>query len=242
METSRKPTDGMPDDTERPDSPDERTLREVRLLDVAARLLARWGYRRTTLDDVAREAGVGKGTLYLHWKDKQELFRAAIWRASQQASSDLQQRIAADPEGGLPHRQWRHSMLVALAHPLVAAMIRGQPDLFQGLLGNFDQEARQHVVSRAQTYVTQVQQARLLRTDLPAPVLTYLLAVLKMGVLAAPDLIGEAHLPSIEQRAQALSDLIRRGLEPEQLPSDTEAGKQALAEWLALFQREGHHE
>lgn len=33
----------------------------------------------------AREAGVGKSTLYLHWKDKTALFRSAIWHASKQA-------------------------------------------------------------------------------------------------------------------------------------------------------------
>jgi len=46
---------------ERRPSSDERTRREERLLDAATNLLVRWGYRKTTIDDVAREAGVGKG-------------------------------------------------------------------------------------------------------------------------------------------------------------------------------------
>src|ERR1700736_5554190 len=37
--------------------------------------------------------------------------------------------------------------------------------------------------------------------------ITYLLAALKMGVITVPDLVGEAHLPSMEQLAQALSFL-----------------------------------
>ncbi|GAC1395003.1 MAG: hypothetical protein NVSMB65_13760 [Chloroflexota bacterium] len=49
-----------------PRETDERQRREERILDAAATLLVRWGYRKTTLDDVAREAGVGKGTIYLH--------------------------------------------------------------------------------------------------------------------------------------------------------------------------------
>src|SRR5436190_14273277 len=53
---------------------DERKLREERILDAATTLLVRWGYRKTTIDDVAHEAGVGKGTIYLHWKDKNDLF------------------------------------------------------------------------------------------------------------------------------------------------------------------------
>ncbi|HEV2580965.1 MAG TPA: helix-turn-helix domain-containing protein [Ktedonobacteraceae bacterium] len=63
---SSKTTHRTPGGFGPPDQPDERTLRAERLLDVAAALLVRWGYRKTTLDDVAREAGVGKGTIYLH--------------------------------------------------------------------------------------------------------------------------------------------------------------------------------
>src|SRR5262252_7385414 len=94
-------SDGPPQQQAEPEQPNERQQREERILDAAATLLVRWGYRKTTIDDVAREAGVGKGTIYLHWKDKNELFRAAIWRASQQATEDMMQRIAADAEGGL---------------------------------------------------------------------------------------------------------------------------------------------
>ncbi len=54
-----------PRPSERPSAVDERQRREERLLDAATTLLVRWGYRKTTIDDVAREAGVGKGTIYL---------------------------------------------------------------------------------------------------------------------------------------------------------------------------------
>ena len=36
-----------------------------RILDAAERLLARFGYKKTTMEDIAREAGLGKRTLYL---------------------------------------------------------------------------------------------------------------------------------------------------------------------------------
>jgi len=74
---------------ERQPASDERKLREERLLDAATTLLVHWGYRKTTIDDVAREAGVGKGTIYLHWKDKNDLFRAAIWREQHRYSEEV---------------------------------------------------------------------------------------------------------------------------------------------------------
>ncbi|MGW2198666.1 helix-turn-helix domain-containing protein, partial [Streptosporangium sp. NPDC001682] len=40
--------------------------RADRILDAAAELLVRLGYRKVTIDDIARLAGIGKGTVYLH--------------------------------------------------------------------------------------------------------------------------------------------------------------------------------
>src|SRR6476469_9236668 len=100
MATIHRPTKRAQTSNTQPDQPperqpasDERKLREERLLDAATTLLVRWGYRKTTIDDVAREAGVGKGTIYLHWKDKNDLFRAAIWREQQRYNEDIQRRI-----------------------------------------------------------------------------------------------------------------------------------------------------
>jgi AcrR family transcriptional regulator len=48
---------------------------EVReaILDAADHLLARYGYRKMTVDDIAQEAGIGKGTIYLHFASKEEV-------------------------------------------------------------------------------------------------------------------------------------------------------------------------
>jgi len=50
------------------------------ILDAADRLLARYGYRKMTIDDVAKEVGIGKGTIYLHFKSKEEIALARVDR------------------------------------------------------------------------------------------------------------------------------------------------------------------
>jgi AcrR family transcriptional regulator len=54
--------------------------RGERILDAAGELLLRYGYGRITMDDIARQAGTGKGTIYLHWMTKDELFAALLRR------------------------------------------------------------------------------------------------------------------------------------------------------------------
>ncbi len=48
------------------------------ILAAARRLLVERGFQDVVLDDVAREAGVAKGTLFLHFKSKEEMFSAAF--------------------------------------------------------------------------------------------------------------------------------------------------------------------
>ena len=51
------------------------TREEVReaILDATDHLLARYGYRKMTIDDIAQEVGIGKGTIYLHFASKEEI-------------------------------------------------------------------------------------------------------------------------------------------------------------------------
>jgi AcrR family transcriptional regulator len=44
-----------------------------RILEAATGLFVRFGYRKTSIDDVAREAGIAKGTVYLYYRNKAEL-------------------------------------------------------------------------------------------------------------------------------------------------------------------------
>ncbi len=217
---------------ERPSATDERMLREERLLDAAVTLLVRWGYRKTTIDDVAREVGVGKGTIYLHWKDKNELFRAAILREQQRFSAEIERRIAADPDGGLLHRVTTHGMLAALAHPLIIAIISGKSDIFNGFLEAYNPGFYHQLAGEADAYVLHMQQAGLIRSDVPASSVTYLLTALKLGMINAPELIGRDRVPPMEELTEALSDLIRRWLEPELLPDTSQAGKEIYAAYM----------
>jgi AcrR family transcriptional regulator len=52
--------------------------RPQELLDAALSLFAQHGYAQTRLDDVASLAGVSKGTVYLYFASKQDLFEAVV--------------------------------------------------------------------------------------------------------------------------------------------------------------------
>ena len=57
--------------------------RRERVLNVAAELIVHYGYDKTTVSDIAREAGISKGAIYLHFDSKEALFEALITRELQ---------------------------------------------------------------------------------------------------------------------------------------------------------------
>jgi AcrR family transcriptional regulator len=52
--------------------------REEKILAAAFEVFAAHGYEAARIDDVARLAGIAKGTIYLYFRDKERLFRAVV--------------------------------------------------------------------------------------------------------------------------------------------------------------------
>jgi TetR/AcrR family transcriptional regulator, regulator of autoinduction and epiphytic fitness len=79
------------------------TTREDRVLAVALEVFGRYGYRKTSMDEVARSAGISRQGLYLHFASKEALFRASVRQELDAALGDASRRL--NEEGaGIDHR------------------------------------------------------------------------------------------------------------------------------------------
>jgi AcrR family transcriptional regulator len=63
-------------------------IREA-ILDATDRLLARYGYRKMTVDDLAQEVGIGKGSIYLHFPSKEEIVLSHVDRIIERLKEQL---------------------------------------------------------------------------------------------------------------------------------------------------------
>jgi AcrR family transcriptional regulator len=63
------------------------------ILAAATGHFTRFGYRRTSMDDIARAAGVAKGTLYLYFDSKAAVFRAMQMANFEEAQARCQQAV-----------------------------------------------------------------------------------------------------------------------------------------------------
>jgi AcrR family transcriptional regulator len=57
--------------------------RRAEILDAALHMFGQYGFRRTSMDDIARETGIAKGTIYLSFAGKEEVFQALARRLAQ---------------------------------------------------------------------------------------------------------------------------------------------------------------
>ena len=80
------------------------------ILNVTERLLSRYGYAKMTVDDIAQAAGIGKGSVYLHFRSKEEVVLSLVDRSVREVFSQLR-AIAA--EGHLSPSDRLRRMLVA---------------------------------------------------------------------------------------------------------------------------------
>jgi len=213
--------------------------RADRILDAAGELLLRMGYRKVAIDDVARAVGIGKGTVYLHWRTKELLFQALMMRESADLTDELLAAIKADPAMILPHRMIPGSFLITHRRPLVMAMLRGNAEMF-GSLGDLALKKQQTELSVH--FETTLLRRGLIRADVPH--ISYALHAATLGFYVGDTISDEFEGIPAEEKAGVLAHLIRTAFEPPGEPdpaavAEVAAELSSTLEELVLGYRNG---
>jgi AcrR family transcriptional regulator len=79
----------------------QKTTRDA-ILDATDKLLIKYGYRKMTIDDLAQEAGIGKGSVYLHFSSKEDIALSHIDRIVDRLKIKL--RSIAQKDSGVEER------------------------------------------------------------------------------------------------------------------------------------------
>lgn len=193
-----------------------RQERAHRILDAAAALILRWGYNKTTIDDIARQAGVAKGTIYLHWKTREELFAALMRREKLALEEEIRQAIAADPAGATLGGMLKHSARALLQSPLMKAVLLRDMEVL-GKLARTQHSSALYAEQLAgfTAYLELLREQHLVRTDLSLRAQVYVLSAVFTGFFLVAPLMPDAFLLSDDDLADLLAETIHRALEPD---------------------------
>lgn len=201
---------------------------EKRILDAAVSLFLHYGYDKTTMNDIAREAGVAKSTIYLRWKKKDNLFDSLIWRESASYTEDWIERVEADPNGGTYSAWMRHAISAFFENEFLRALYKRDRRVIGGLIqrrGEGDMFMRRQQMF--QQFFKAMQDANVVRKDIDPLTLTYLINSLQYGLIHMVDIIPDEQTPDMDDVLTMMSDMLGQFVEPEG-GGDSEAGKQVL--------------
>jgi AcrR family transcriptional regulator len=192
-----------------------RRERAERILDVTAGLLLRHGYKRVTIDDVATGAGIGKGTIYLHWKTREALFWAVLQRDAMRLLEQLVTALATDPGLALPGRLMPAIFVEVAGRPLIRALLLSDVEILGNLAKDPAVAAAQRELGGNENYLELVREQGLLRPGLTVAAAGVILGSVLRGFFADQDPSGG--VPLAEQ-ADLLADVLHRSLEIEEDP------------------------
>ncbi len=188
--------------------------RAIRILEAAAELIQRWGYRKTTIDDIAKHAGVAKGTIYLHWKTREELFMDLLIRERMKAGRGIEEQVAADPEGTTLHGLIKHSILATLRNPLLKAVILKDADILGELVNSeFGHADTEHRIAAIKTFLELLRDRALIRTDIDLDTQFYMLEAITTGFIIVDQFLPDRFHVSTEDIAKMAADTIQHTFE-----------------------------
>jgi TetR/AcrR family transcriptional regulator, transcriptional repressor for nem operon len=186
------------------------------ILDATDRLLARYGYRKMTVEDIAVETGIGKGTIYLHFDSKEEVVLSHVDRIVDRLK---QQHLAVIARSKVTAPERIRQMLLARVlfrfdsiqhytqslNDLLAAL---RPGLLARRAKYFEEEAQifAEVLAEGRTsgelqFEDELRTARAL-LEATNSLLPYSLSISELG-----------EREEVERRAAAIADLLVHGLQ-----------------------------
>lgn len=205
-------------------TPSGSSERRKRLLDAAATLFARWGFDKTSVDDIAREAHISKGAVYIEFPGKDALFAALLHREFARHAQEWLRRFEADHGDWSFARMVQHSLAAMNASPFVKAIMTRD----KRLLGSFlrrDTELLKNAISMRAELFARLQEVGAIRDDIPAQTLAVLLSSISYGLISADDFIPDDRKIPYDDTIRALGLLLDRGLAP-----DTSGNREAARE------------
>lgn len=186
------------------------------ILDAVDVLLAKFGYKKMTMDDVARQVGIGKGTIYLHFPGKEELILSHIDRIADRIVAKLRE-IAGSSDS--PDRRIRKMLVhrVLFRFDSVAHYSQNLSDLLSSVRTSLLTRREGHFEKEAAMFEDVLREgARLGTLDCPDPRTTSFVLIQSTNSLLPFSLSARelGRREELEDQVGRIADLLIKGLLP----------------------------
>ncbi|RPI98108.1 MAG: TetR/AcrR family transcriptional regulator [Candidatus Aminicenantes bacterium] len=186
------------------------------ILDAVDGLLAKFGYKKMTMEDVAKQVGIGKGTIYLHFPSKEELVLSHIDHIAETVIRKLEEQAGSSDS---VDRRLRRMLVLRVLHRFDSVVHYSQS------LGDLLSSVRAALLVRRQAYFEKEAAVfegvlregnRIGTLDCPDPRTTALVLIQSTNSLL-PFNLSAAELgrrEELEDQVGRIADLLIKGLLP----------------------------
>ena len=190
--------------------------REQRILDVASTLIVRYGYDKTSVSDIAKEAGISKGAVYLHFESKDELLYQLMLTEMLEFVELWEQRMKDDTSPKVFSSMYRHVLTIVKENDFFWALFSKQRWLLgSGFLNRPNSTVYQQRFGLSQTLLTKLKEIGAIRQDINPHATAYVFNMLNYGFLRLGEVIPNELAPSADEVIHEVGELVQRHLEPE---------------------------
>lgn len=208
---------------------------EQRILAAATELIVHYGYAKTTMNDISRESGVAKSTIYTRWKTKDDLLMALIARETLWYIERWLEYTEADPQGGTIAGLYRNAFRTLYECPLLMALYRQDRQILGSALINRFMN-RPPATLRVEL-LRHMQSAGVVRQDIDIEAMVYVLNMMSYGFLKIDEIIPAEEAPPFERVLDQIAVLIDRVLSPDD-GGNSEAGKQIIRQFASILREQ----
>jgi AcrR family transcriptional regulator len=210
--------------------------REQRILDAAESIIVRYGYDKTTMNDIANAAGVTRAIAYIHFKNKDALFEALLYRATQRYMQAWLDDFETIPRAGTISGAFRSALYAVNRSPFLSAMMKQDQRVFGGYLrkpGNLFESIQ--IGSIWVEALRRLRSAGAIRAEVDPTLFSCIMNALSLGLMTMQGDEKFGALPPFEDLMSGIADMLDRTLAPAD--SVSQAVGQPILRQMALAVR-----
>jgi AcrR family transcriptional regulator len=206
----------------------ENEARKQQILDAAKDLIIRHGYDKTTISDIADEVGLGRGLIYLLYKNKDEIFEALLLREFMKYGQTWLEHIEADQESSIISAIYRSVLYALNSNPFMTAIVKRDRHVFGSYLrkpGNIFESLQVSITTRAM--IQTMHDAGVIRKDVSVAAMAHIMDLLSYGLVGITEVNSNQGTPPYDEVIETIAEMLERMLIPEN-GGDREAGKEIM--------------
>ncbi|HAN18860.1 MAG: hypothetical protein A2X13_07825 [Bacteroidetes bacterium GWC2_33_15] len=85
---------------------------KYRIIAIASQVFSKFGFKKATMDDIAKASGMGKSSIYYYFKSKEEIFEAVVKRDADLLSIELEKKVINSTDN--PKEKIRNYVLIRM--------------------------------------------------------------------------------------------------------------------------------